>query len=183
MGQPETPLSAALSSGRTAIVKLLIKSGVSVKGINVLAEAKNYDIAKFFIDELGANVNGYHHNSKTPLCSAIDRSNDELVRLLLDVGADVTESCCLTGFKPLWLAMNSSYVAMVSLLLENGADPNGAIFKGLSPLQHAIRLRSFELVVLLMKFTVHLLTQKVKWEELCSSLPQQKRVAQKLSAC
>src|SRR5262249_7904654 len=71
----------------------------------------------------------------------------EMVRLLLDLGADVDERTMLHQLeeqvlswgKPLWHAAWNGNRDIAELLLDRGADPNSNVYASGWPLQHAYR--------------------------------------------
>ncbi len=88
------------------------------------ASAANPQIMDFLL-ERGADVNVKDHSGATPLhLAAFERSTD-MVRMLLDAGADI-EARNGRGLTPLNEANRGggSNLAVVKLLLENGADVN-----------------------------------------------------------
>jgi ankyrin repeat protein len=79
------------------------------------------------------------------LSVAVNHGHLEIVRLLLDLGADVDERVMLTeveeptpswGF-PLWYAALAGQRDIVELLLDRGADPNSNVYASGWPLQNA----------------------------------------------
>ena len=98
-----TALIHAAMLGNTAMAKLLIDHGASVK----------------FRDRLG----------NTPLHWAADRGNAELVSLLLAADAPVNEEN-KQGITPLMMAAGRGQVAVVRLLLKGGADVGKRDFTG-----------------------------------------------------
>jgi uncharacterized protein len=78
----------------------------------------------------------------TPLLFAVRDGNTEMTRLLLDRGADITQS---SGNKtsPLLIALLNGQVGLATELLAKGADPNPADAYGRAALFAAIDLRNF----------------------------------------
>jgi RNA polymerase sigma-70 factor (ECF subfamily) len=76
----------------------------------------------------------------TPLLRAVERSDIEMVRVLLDRGADPNGACtCAGGESPLWVGAVQHETEIVRLLLDHGADPNSKAFAGASALDVARR--------------------------------------------
>jgi RNA polymerase sigma factor (sigma-70 family) len=77
-------------------------------------------------------------NRATPLITAIERDEPELVKLLLDAGAAPDGRCgCATGEPALWTAAVFGRVAAARLLLARGADPDATAASGTTALQVA----------------------------------------------
>ena len=92
----------------------------------------------------------------SPLCAAAARNRVDLVQLLLDRGADITNlSSNRPRFKtvtPLHYAIQAKNHVMVGLLLKNGHDPNYPSLNHVYPLMEAIRTDCQEIIKLFMKY-------------------------------
>ena len=96
-------------------------------------DAGDYDAATMAID-FGANVNGYKHVANipalvmmnpTPLVQACKVGNEEIIKLLLECGANVNLPDKITGKTPLLAALHGTKQNRFSLafqLIEQGAD-------------------------------------------------------------
>lgn len=75
--------------------------------------------------EAGADPNeiGNGRGSELPLISAVRGNKEDLVRLLIDSGADVNQKGKY-GNTPLHVAIDCVYPDMVKLLIDSGADVN-----------------------------------------------------------
>lgn len=74
----------------------------------------------------------------TPLVRAAGAGDLELVRLLLDAGADPDAECgCAGGETPLWAATLVGAADVVAELLARGVDPNATAFHGATALHVA----------------------------------------------
>jgi SepF-like predicted cell division protein (DUF552 family) len=106
------------------------------------------DIAK--VKELlkkGSDPNARDHGprervwryGKTPLCLAVEHGHTEIVKLLIEHGADVNASCYIDSFEtPLHQAVVDDDTEIAKLLIQNGADVNARrSFDGLTPLHLA----------------------------------------------
>ncbi len=113
-----------------------------VKTISVLTSSDEALIRDFFLgsrhllDEPIAVLSGW-----TPVVYCIQNSKPDLLRVLLEVGADVNRSCVLSGvpdgqlgFRPLHFAIANESQACWDILLEYGADVNLTSGRGVSPL-------------------------------------------------
>src|SRR5262245_28972362 len=86
------------------------------------AAARRGDIAvvKAFLEK-GVNVNSKTRYGATALSYACDKGHAELVRLLIERGADVNVKDTFYGEVPLGWALSHGHAQIVKLLLEKGA--------------------------------------------------------------
>ena len=73
----------------------------------------------------------------TPIYEAAAYNHPELVKLLLDYGADINARTS-SGETPLHGAVAAHHLSMVTLLLDNGADINASLASGQTPLRLAV---------------------------------------------
>jgi ankyrin repeat protein len=93
------------------------------------------------------------------LTHAVKRGHIEIVRLLLDLGADVDERTMLHELEeptpswgtPLWHAALNGRCDIAELLLDRGADPNANVYASGWPLRNAMRHKDGELKRLLIE--------------------------------
>jgi hypothetical protein len=85
-------------------------------------------------------------NRATPLITAVERGDAQMVALLLEEGAQPDAACgCNTGESALWTAVVVGRSELVRLLLEAGADPNARAAAGNTPLHVAAMRGSGEI--------------------------------------
>ncbi len=127
-----------------AIAKLLLENGaeVTIRGAVALGDAKR-------VRELaGGNpavLREINWKSGGLLSLAVNHGQIEIVRLLLDLGADVDERIMLDELEeptpswgtPLWYAALAGQREIVELLLDRGADPNANVYASGWPLRNA----------------------------------------------
>src|SRR5579875_1951245 len=95
----------------------------------------------------------------TLLSLAVNHSQLEMVKLLLDLGADVDERVLLEELEeptlswgaPLWHAARNNQVEIARVLLDHGADPNANVYASGWPLGHAFHHKDGELKRLLLE--------------------------------
>lgn len=85
----------------------------------------------------GANLNLPDKNGATPLHEAAESGNLKLARMLVEAGADVSKSHYTHRVTPLILAIRNGSPAMLSLLVQYGADPSLPDSDGQTPLMAA----------------------------------------------
>ena len=85
----------------------------------------------------------------TPLINAVKKCDIDIVKNLLDNGADVNDFIYTDQESPLFKAATSGQIEMVKLLLKRGADIEGS--GGGAPLKHAAERGQAEVVQLLIQ--------------------------------
>ncbi|PTB58087.1 hypothetical protein M431DRAFT_505651 [Trichoderma harzianum CBS 226.95] len=66
-------------------------------------------------------MSSHAHRTNTTLCGASGRGHGEIVKMLLDSGADVNMRGKVGG-RPLRVASENGHREIVQILLDNGAD-------------------------------------------------------------
>ena len=140
-----TPLHLAASVEGLETVAMLLEAGADIhardsNGDSPLLLAAKWGFRKPEIVETlveaGADVNDQNEQGETVLRSALGSPADrvtEIVRRLLDLGADATEPGLL------WRAAVRDKPELITVLLAAGADVNAAFGSGQSPLHGAAR--------------------------------------------
>ena len=158
-----TPLHMAVKKGNKAMLQLLLEKGGNifkedgenytvlgraiVDGRNAAAEIVRLLIAN------GAQLNGFARNGNMPtkpLILAVEFGKANLVRALLDEGADI-ETKDAQGTTPLIKAAQVSRKEEIKILLGKKANINATNNKAETPLIAAIKARSDEIAILLLR--------------------------------
>lgn len=111
----DQPLYGAAEAGQTRVVEFLLKAGAKPEGeiLEIAAGAGHLKVCEILIAH-GADVNG---GLGHPLLNAVGGDRMEVVRLLLEKGADPNQGNSLEE------AVRLGRDEMLSLLLKKGADP------------------------------------------------------------
>jgi ankyrin repeat protein len=127
-----------------AVAKLLLKHGaeVTIRAAVALANAKRI---RELVGDNPAVLREIHWTRGGLLSLAVNHGHTEIVRLLLDLGADVDERIMLEELEeptpswgtPLWYAALAGHLEIVELLLDRGADPNANVYASGWPLRNA----------------------------------------------
>ncbi|KIW22450.1 uncharacterized protein PV07_12334 [Cladophialophora immunda] len=138
----QTPLSLAARQGHKEVVRLLLETGAE-------RESKNNG---GWTPLLLAARQGHEEDNggQTPLSLAARQGHKEVVRLLLETGAE-RESKNNGGWTPLLLAARQGHEEVVRLLLETGAKRESKENGGQTPLSWAAEKGHEEVVRLLLE--------------------------------
>ena len=131
--QFDFPLGVAVSTGSTSIAQTLIKKGAKEKELQTAAMiavfAGDIKMLKFMLDN-GVDSNfKFGKNEESLLFFAVADGKTELVKLLLDRGANAAH-VCRDGISTLIAAalFDPGSTEIVELLLAKGANPDHAYF-------------------------------------------------------
>jgi ankyrin repeat protein len=72
-----------------------------------------------FFATSGIDVNAHNHQGLTPLCIAAGKGNTQVLKVLVDAGADINKPS-LTGFAPLSWAVMAKQKRAVDVLRKAG---------------------------------------------------------------
>ncbi len=136
--------ATSIAKGFPAVARQLLERGaeVTIRAAVAMADAPRI---RELAHENPAVVREIDSARGGLLSVAVNHGHLEIVRLLLDLGADVDERVMLTeveeptpswGF-PLWYAALAGQRDIVELLLDRGADPNSNVYASGWPLQNA----------------------------------------------
>lgn len=94
------------------------------------------DVVAYCLDRMGMDPNIKDNAGYTPLHEACSRGHLEIARLLLQFGANHSETA-FSGIRPLHEAIENGHAEIVRLLLSFGADPCLATYSGQLPISLA----------------------------------------------
>lgn len=137
-----SPLILAIATQDVKEVKRLINRRTRVhesfNGIPAIAlavETGNVDIVRSLAGA-GADVNVTYNSGKiTPLNTACNKGDEAMVRLLLELGAEIDSSKALVG--PIFSATKGKHIDIIRLLVVRGANVNHVT---LSEQEHGIQV-------------------------------------------
>ena len=140
------PLILAANLGFTEIVELLLKNGALQEltdsiGLSALQWASREDrveTSRVLLSH-GAEVDQTGSDHLTPLHSAVLSNQYQMAAVLLEHGANINATEASFGLTALMMAARSSYVDVLNLLLEKGADMHIRDVEGQSALDWAKR--------------------------------------------
>ena len=117
----------------------------AVRNVKEILEGDAYKDYKFDLNNIKDT------NGETPLYLACENSHTELVKLLLEHGADANIKSEY-GYTPLYRACDKDNTEVVKLLLEHGADVNSKDNYGNTLLYSACKNNNTELAKLLLEY-------------------------------
>jgi ankyrin repeat protein len=145
-----TPLRAAVFCGHTYIVLLLLKRGAKAElpPIHQAVLDGNIERVRELLDGNPTLIESWDEVGRTPLRTAAFCGHTDIVRLLLDRGANI-EAATTGGWPPLLTAAQNGHTDTVRLLLYKGAKIETANSHGGTPLLYAAQQKHLEIVKLL----------------------------------
>ncbi|MEZ4668276.1 MAG: ankyrin repeat domain-containing protein [Anaerolineae bacterium] len=162
-GYQHSVLSKAATWGANACVKLLIEAGANVHAEDhvqsqPISDAATPEIARLLV-EAGADINFVSGQGYTLLKYAAESIKVEMVRALLEMGADTDAETKRYSTTPLYVAVQQDDLEIARLLLEAGANPNAQNADHWFPLSNA---QSIEMVQLLLDYgaDIHLIDER-----------------------
>ena len=150
----DTPLSYAVMSQRLEVVQFLLENGSQISCINkegatILHVACMYSTSTSIIDFFlsnGISIEAKDSQKRTPIFSAISRSNIEAVKFLISKKANI-EAKDVNGMTPLLLASSSNNLEIVKTLHQNGhANLDSVDIKGRTCIHHAAMYGDFQIL-------------------------------------
>ena len=125
-------------------------------------EAKNLSKVKRLISDPKVDINAKNKDGYKPLHRAVIQNDLEMIRLLIENGADVNSKEDKYGATPLIVAAQLDHPEIAKLLIENGADINVKDYKGWTTLHKSTRRGSLEISKLLIEKKIMSILQIIK---------------------
>merc|ERR1712037_1021524 len=123
-----------ITKGKTVFTEEIMKDE---EKLSKAARADNADEAIRILSSGMVNVNcRVRHFDVTPLHGAASQGHKEMVKLLIESGADPNVAD-IDGGRPLHWAVRNGHVEVAQLLIERGANPNLTDRYGGTPLHEA----------------------------------------------
>jgi uncharacterized protein len=149
--QGQSPVLAAVYSGRTEIRDLLIARGITLE-FHEAAAAGQLDRVKQLTEKNPELAKSYSPDGFPVVALAATFGHLPEARYLFEKGADLNASATNgTGYNALTGAVTSGHKEIVAWLLENRANPNYRYGPGYSPLLAAAANGHLEVVQLLLR--------------------------------
>lgn len=123
--QPDDkPLKTAIQKRLLPMIELLIARGASIDdsaGLAAAAQAKDLALLQLLLDK-GANVDAIETGGQTALFHAASQGNTEMVRTLIQRGADIDKRGLLQAMTPIMAAVGGVHESIVEQLIAAKAD-------------------------------------------------------------
>jgi len=95
------------------------------------------DIARHIVDSDHIDINKANHRGQTALSVAAAYGYADIVKYLLEIGANPNVGLGNTQLKPIHIAASNGFPDIVAILRDYGADVNCRDQGGLSPMDYA----------------------------------------------
>ncbi len=127
-----TALQLAVEHSQLPLVQILLDHGADLEAadasgrtpLHEAVERNNVPLATLLL-RCGANAEATMPGGMKPLWVAASKGSESVAKLLLQCKADVESFNTKSGTTALFEAVNQGHIALIKLLLDNGADING----------------------------------------------------------
>jgi ankyrin repeat protein len=151
--QKSTPIGRAIQLRSSEMVQYLVEHGARIESATLRLAARQGDvrIMQYLLRQGFKVAYGDDERLGTLLYCAIACNQIQMVKLLVQSGADVDETSGSFAETPLIKACSERKWEIANWLLQNGADPNIGSKHNAFPLNYAARLGGLETARLLLK--------------------------------
>ena len=129
------PMEVALKEGNFEAARILHERGYPYPLARAIAHGDVGHVRTLLTRDPGSVVT--RPPQTPPILDAVAAGNPEVIKVLIDAGADPSEPT-LSGYTPLLLAVTRENLPVATLLLDEGASPDIADQDGRTPLRSAI---------------------------------------------
>ena len=148
-----TPLMRACYYNYIELVRYLLEKQTPIEAVNLRLETAlyiaafrgHYNIVKLMVDEYNANLNCEDIDGDTPLTVACYEEKPEVIKYLLERGAQVNKPG-VRGDSPLHIAVSNCNNSVVSELIRRGALVDALNMDNETPLHIATRQNSLAIL-------------------------------------
>ncbi len=169
-----TPLHIATRNGKLDVVKLLVKKGADLcidncvqyggTPLHLAARSVNLEVVKFLVKN-DAPLEAVDNQGRTPLFSAIEAGRIDMIKLLLELGANPSrKNPKRNGLTPLHSSMISNNPAIVSELIKYGADVALRDSMGNTPLHYMVSSHRDQCLEVMLKSGAMINARNIKGE-------------------
>ncbi|KAG7469244.1 hypothetical protein MATL_G00126830 [Megalops atlanticus] len=157
----QTPLHLAVITNQAPLVQALLQAGSDPGALDRNGQTAAHLCCEHGLGACLQLVLSHHSPSAclevrnyeglTPLHLAVQNGNKELVRLLLDSGANIDAVDIKSGRSPLIHAVENNNMEMINFLIENGCNVNAQSYSGNTALHSACGRGQVEAVRILLR--------------------------------
>ena len=104
----------------------------------------------------GSDPNTFDYQGETIMQNAAASTQADLVQLLLDHGANVSQGAGVAETPLHYAARSNARTQTLQVLLDHGADPNAANINGFTPLHESIEVDAIDIAKMLCKYGAEL---------------------------
>ena len=143
---PLSPILLSIYMGKNEITTLLLETGIELT-LHEASACGDLNRIRSILDQHPERINEYGSDGFTPLGFAAYFGHIELVKIMIERGADVNfHSKNAQNVAPLHSAVSAKHTEIIDLLIKNGADINAKQENNVTPLMQAAHHGDIEMV-------------------------------------
>jgi ankyrin repeat protein len=153
-----TALMLAVKDNKPELVKLLVQAkadpGIadeygSTPVLEAVQQGSN-ELTRFLVTGKTAGLDAIDREGRGPVMLAVERKAPELLKTLLEAGADCSQAA-KDGYTPVMRAASADWTEGVTLLAKSGANMNGVSKQGDSALMWALKREKWRMAAVLIE--------------------------------